>query len=75
MRAAIRDIGGGFKYSLEIHLRNTVGKYMIAAIAGDIIVGYDELSDHGYKPLPKRYQKSDALQVQFFWVGARRSDN
>ena len=25
------------------------------------------------KPFPKRYKKSDALQVQIFWVGARRS--
>ena len=36
---------------------------------------HDELSGHGYNALPKRYQKSDALQVQFFWVGVRRSDN
>ena len=34
----------------------------------------DELSDHGYNPLPKRYQNADALQVQIFWVGARRSE-
>ena len=33
---------------------------------------YDELSDHGYNSLPKRYQKSDTLQVQLCWVGARR---
>ena len=32
---------------------------------------YDELSDHGYNSLPKRYQKSDGLQVHLCWVGAR----
>ena len=32
---------------------------------------YDELSDHGYNSLPKRYQKSDALQVQICCLVAR----
>ena len=34
-----------------------------------LLVSYDELSDHGYNPLPKRYQNSDALQVQNFGWG------
>ena len=37
--------------------------------------GKDELSDHGYSSLPKRYQKSDGLQVQLCWVGARRHES
>ena len=36
---------------------------------------YDELSDQGYSSLPKRYKKSDGLQVQLCWVGARRLES
>ena len=36
---------------------------------------YDNFSDHGYNSLPKRYQKSDGLQDQLCWVGARRHES
>ena len=36
---------------------------------------YDELSDHGYNSLPKRYQKSDGLQGHLCWVGDRRHES
>ena len=35
---------------------------------------YDTMWGLVMKPFPKRYQKSDALQVQLCWVGARRSE-
>ena len=35
---------------------------------------YDNMWGLVMKAFPKRYQKSDALQVQLCWVGARRSE-
>ena len=35
---------------------------------------YDTMWGLVMKPFPKRYKKSDALQVQLCWVGARRSE-
>ena len=39
-----------------------------------IKTGYDTMWGLVMKPFPKRYQKSDALQVQLCWVGSRRSE-
>ena len=38
------------------------------------ITAYESIWGLVMKPFPKRYQKSDALQVQLCWVGARRSE-
>ena len=55
------------------------GLTLIIAEYESVLIGvdfdYDELSDQGYSSLPKRYQKSDGLQVQLCWVGARRHES
>ena len=59
---------------LRLHVRWRL-LIMIDQDHPDNDIVHDKLSDHGYSSLPKRYQKSDGLQVQLCWVGARRHES
>ena len=57
------------------HHKKTIREKMARSGGPIYNEAYDELSDQGYSSLPKRYQKSDGLQVQLCWVGAKRHES